>query len=242
MYKRILAIGDIHGEYEKLLSLYEKIHFKPEEDLLIFLGDYMDRGKKPLGVMEWLLEHKDIPNLIMLRGNHDQMFLDYEVPKREQKNFGWIVPDYKYGWFNNGGLETLAYFEEKRKNSDPWEFLEFKAKCLSFIGNLPLFYQVSQNGEDYFFCHAGIKPSVALDKQDPHDLLWIREEFWDNYQGENEIIVGHTPIILLCNYLGLEKTNYPLIRNNIIFLDTAACYGGSLSCMNVLTKEIWQSD
>ena len=45
MYKRILDIGDIHGEYDKLVDLYDnKIKFNPPDDLLVFLGDYVDRG------------------------------------------------------------------------------------------------------------------------------------------------------------------------------------------------------
>jgi len=36
MYKRILAIGDIHGELDKFLSLYQQLNFNPAQDLLIF--------------------------------------------------------------------------------------------------------------------------------------------------------------------------------------------------------------
>ena len=44
-YKRILAVGDIHGMYDKLIALMKKVKFDPEDDLLIFLGDYIDRGR-----------------------------------------------------------------------------------------------------------------------------------------------------------------------------------------------------
>ena len=59
-YKRILAIGDIHGEYDKFLNLYGKIGFNPPDDLLVFLGDYIDRGPEPLKVLDWLMERADL--------------------------------------------------------------------------------------------------------------------------------------------------------------------------------------
>ena len=49
-YSRVLAIGDVHGMYEKLIKLMDKIRFNPDEDLLIFLGDYIDRGRIRAGV------------------------------------------------------------------------------------------------------------------------------------------------------------------------------------------------
>ena len=77
MKKRILVIGDIHGMWDRFMSLYGQIEYNPEEDMLIFLGDYIDRGDKPLHVLDWMYEHREDPNIIMLRGNHEQMLLDF---------------------------------------------------------------------------------------------------------------------------------------------------------------------
>ena len=77
MYKRILAVGDIHGEWKKFLSLYRQVQFDPQQDLLIFLGDYIDRGLRSMEALDWMYTHHEEKNIIMLRGNHEQMMLDY---------------------------------------------------------------------------------------------------------------------------------------------------------------------
>lgn len=76
-YRRILAVGDIHGNFQRLMTLFPKIGFDPEQDLLIFLGDYIDRGDENLHVMEWIMKQVRQKNVIALRGNHEQMLLDY---------------------------------------------------------------------------------------------------------------------------------------------------------------------
>lgn len=70
LYKRILAVGDVHGQYDKLVSLYDKLDFNPQEDLLIFLGDYIQGGDKPCEVLEWMIDHQH-DNIVYLRGNTD---------------------------------------------------------------------------------------------------------------------------------------------------------------------------
>ena len=74
--ERLLVFGDIHGMWEKFLSAYEKVQFNPKRDMMIFLGDYLDRGKGNVQVMEWVLEHFGTPNMVFLRGNHDAMFYE----------------------------------------------------------------------------------------------------------------------------------------------------------------------
>ena len=73
---RLLVIGDIHGKWERFRSVYDKVSFNAEKDLLVFLGDYLDRGEEPVPVMEWVMEHYGQKNMIFLRGNHEQMFYD----------------------------------------------------------------------------------------------------------------------------------------------------------------------
>ena len=72
--ERLLVFGDIHGKWEKFLSAYEKVNFNPEKDMLIFLGDYLDRGENTVSVMDWVLEHRGRENMLFLKGNHEAMF------------------------------------------------------------------------------------------------------------------------------------------------------------------------
>ena len=76
-YRRILAIGDIHGKFSKLLSLIHKIEFDERQDYLILLGDYIDRGEDNMRCFRWAMEMSEKPNVVALRGNHEQMMLYY---------------------------------------------------------------------------------------------------------------------------------------------------------------------
>ena len=248
MYKRILAIGDIHGEYDKLLDLYGKIEFNPAEDLLVFLGDYIDRGPKPLETLDWMLKRRNRPRIVMLRGNHDQMMLDHYVPKKLQRKLGWNEPKDDYGehWLYNGGKATdrtlrqcAARIAEKRGKPAA---LRAVASICRFIAGLPLFHRVEVEGRTYFFCHAGIDPVRPLDEQDPHDLLWIREEFIFHYTKSPMVVSGHTVVGGIRSLLGMEAKLWPIIQDNMIMVDTGACYGGPLSCVDALSGRVWQSE
>ena len=73
--KRILAISDIHGELELFDSLLEKVNYDADEDQLILLGDYVDRGRDSKGVLNRVSELKR-KGAIILRGDHDEMMLN----------------------------------------------------------------------------------------------------------------------------------------------------------------------
>ena len=120
-YKRILAIGDIHGYFEKLISMWKKVAVTPE-DLVIFLGDYIDRGEKSAEVLRWLMEKARQKNIIILRGNHEQMLFDTAhavTDSAEDKEIRMI-------WSINGGQATLASI--KKENLNFQEILKFIKK------------------------------------------------------------------------------------------------------------------
>ena len=217
-YKRILAVGDIHGEWDKFMSLYEKIRFNPDEDLLIFLGDYIDRGPKPLHVLDFMYEHRNDKNMIMLRGNHEQMLINY----------------YKYdnkSWLFNGGNKGRKMLERQKK--DMFE------ECLRFLDSLPLYHHMIYKGKEMFFCHAGVLPGVPLNEQDESDLLWIREEFFEVYDGDALVVVGHTPV----TYLDYPPEPLFFKDRNIIMVDTGSFMDdGFISCVDILSGKFIQSD
>ena len=250
MYKRILAIGDIHGEWDKFLSVYDKIAFNPPEDLLVFVGDYVDRGPKPLEVLDWMTAHAEDPNIVMLRGNHDQLMLDYYMSKEAQKARGWIVPEQHYGdkWLDNGGDETKYLLEQRKRSGSPEEYAAFLERCLTFLGSRPLWFRIQAGGRDFFFCHAGVKADVPLDQQDPHDLLWMRYDFFMRFNEMEDkksgpvVVAGHSPVPYIRSGLDKGDKNLPVIHDNMILVDTGACLDGRLSCVDVLSGQIWQSD
>lgn len=213
-YKRILAVGDIHGNYGKLSSLYAKIEFNPRDDLLVFLGDYVAGGDSICDVMDFLIHLKKKQNVIFIRGNTDEYLMQFHKRNPEEDIFDITSDKYK------DPIKTQDAY---------WDFLN--ASLYSYI--------IQQNNQEYFFCHAGIDFDLGLEEQDKQDLLeYNRDILSFSYKGEIVIVVGHTQV---CK---LEPNRYtPIVRNNIIMMDTSAKRPeGKLSCMDVLSGKLWQSD
>lgn len=207
---RVYAVGDIHGRFdllEKLLGLIRAgAAGAVEHNMLVFLGDYVDRGPQSKDVVQRLVE-LDWPGweIVALRGNHEQMMLDF-----------CDNADVYPLWRENGAAETLASYGVRPPSfNDCAEFArareDFLGKLppahLAFLRALPLFHTVG----DYFFVHAGVRPAVALDRQSPDDLIWIREEFLFSDLVLDKIVVhGHSP------------SERPEVRSNRIGVDTGA--------------------
>ena len=155
-YKRILAVGDIHGMYDKLTSLMEKIQFSPADDLLIFLGDYIDRGPQSLECLDYVMNlYKQYPERVVpLLGNHEAMcinYYEYEARKRSlMDNFGKQMV---LVWLDNGGKDTYKQFKTLKRPE--------LQKRLCWMRMLSNHYQVG----NFYFCHAGIQPFIPLEKQ-----------------------------------------------------------------------------
>ena len=239
-YKRILVIGDIHGHYKKFMSLYKKLNVT-DDDLVIFLGDYIDRGPEGENIymLEWIMREAEKDNIIALRGNHEQMMIDFF----EANDVNWLF---------NSGDKTGRELKDKMKDNP-----NLLSKVLLFADSLLLYHRMNIKGKDYFFCHAGVDPEVSLDKQKAEALLWIREEFFEHYKGDSIIVVGHTPLPLLKPEGSLErwrrdykeilsvKNIKPQWRRNgkILMMDTGSYFiNGCISCMDMLSGKIWQSD
>ena len=73
----LYAIGDIHGHISVLEELFISVPFQ-QRDEIIFVGDYIDRGPNSSGVVDFLIDKKkEFPEMIFLRGNHEDMFIDF---------------------------------------------------------------------------------------------------------------------------------------------------------------------
>lgn len=231
-YSRVLAIGDVHGMYEKLIKLMDKIRFNPDEDLLIFLGDYIDRGPDPGRCLQYIFAlQQQYPDVVVcLMGNHEVMMSSYFMQKRGSYNN--LIVDYAGSWLDNGGLETLKQLDEMDADT--------KEELLQWVMNLPVKYQY----QDYFFCHAGVDPDVPLAVQNEFDMLWRRQQWWEQYKGEETLVVGHTPVQKVMKLTGKERrTPKPLfLANHVLMCDTGAYMsGGKLSCVDVLAGKVWQA-
>ncbi len=236
-YKRILAVGDIHGMYEKLIALMDQIRFDPAEDLLIFLGDYIDRGPKSLACLDYVmsLQQRYPERVIALMGNHEDMCINYyEYEGRRRSLLDDLGKQMVLVWLDNGGNDTYNEFKTLSRRE--------LNKRLRWMQALPVCYRAG----DFYFCHAGIQPYIPLENQREGDLLWMREGFFCLYDGRyGTVVVGHTPVQRLQKRYwkdGQPPVTPQFLENKIIFCDTGSYYeDGRLSCVDVLTGKYWQT-
>jgi len=212
---KIFAIGDIHGCISQLDRLLAQLDIDKEKDTLLFIGDYIDRGPDPKGVIDSILDiRKNISKVVCLSGNHEDMFLNYCLDRRDQELY-----------MSNGGMRTLASYGFSPEGT---EELILPESHREFFTSLRTYHET----DDYIFVHAGLRPGVPLDRQDREDLLWIRFEFIRSpYDFGKTVIYGHTPVFL----------DEPLIDKNKIGIDTGAVYGGWLTCIELPEMKIYQA-
>ncbi len=179
MLKRQIAVGDIHGCFDLLNILVEKIiRFTADEDMLIFMGDYIDRGKKSKEVVQYLvaLKEKFPDNVILLKGNHEDLAYDALTARDPEKEMLF--------WRLNGGTATIISFSGIRNARE----------CLiPFIEPLQLYYET----DTHIFVHGGIPNGKGLNSATPEELLWDRDF---SYDGEKTLVVGHTAKSTVTNF------------------------------------------
>ena len=207
---RILAIADIHGMYDKFIELLRLAEYDPSKDRLILLGDYIDRGLKPLKVIDKVMELTK-NGAVSLMGNHERMFLDayYEM----QGN----PPSYAFFLhLANGGEITWKEFRDIEEQ-------EHKLKIVKFLESLPLVFSM----ENFIFVHAGYK-AFKPGQEDLRFYLWAREQFlFSRAIPGKTVVFGHSPTFYIS---GESRIWY---GNGKIGIDCGAVYGGRLACLEL---------
>ena len=194
------AIGDLHGRFDLLLESIKLIEVDAKQRgitndyTMITLGDYTDRGPNTKGIIDYLIAHPEIQSIA---GNHEYMLLDcfdwktlkpLPYPKNSRDLMSFL---------RNGGIETLeSYgFSWETNSLADVDLSVIPIEHLRWMKNLPIKIET----ENHFFVHAGVKPYVPLDEQDPNDMMWIRYFFMQEADAENpydwgkHIVHGHTP-------------------------------------------------
>jgi serine/threonine protein phosphatase 1 len=228
---KIWCVGDIHGCYAELMKLHCKLlnaGMIPEKDIVVFVGDYIDRGPSTGMVIDQMIKwQKEYPHWVFLYGNHEDLMLDALLYN------GRIYNSYDL-WWQQGGKETAySYYPDglsdyEKAISQPAEHI--KIEHLGWLAELPWYYE---NG-NYFFVHGGVLPDVALDEQKhfadngtqkekemiKKAWIWARDEFIDsNYDWGKKIVFGHSAAYKSrWGYLG-----GPIIMENKIGIDGAVC-------------------
>lgn len=226
--ERIYAIGDVHGRLDLLQTLMQHM----ERDVqsrgecptrLIFLGDLIDRGPYSKQLLELAQRsHESCDRVTFLLGNHEDLLLE--------SAYGNVAA--QRSWLQQGGEATL-----RSLGIDLPTFNEGSAQALAdalcevlgddmlaWLDSLPLSFQSG----DYFFCHAGIRPGVPLQRQRRQDLLWIRKKFLSSKRYHGAVIVhGHS------------ETSQLVFDRNHINVDTAAYRTGVLSAVGLQGNLQW---
>lgn len=221
---RVYAIGDIHGRHDLLLRLLEAIEADAASAAaqcrIVFLGDYIDRGDGSAAVIERLAVGVAAQSWTCLTGNHESMLLAALAG-----DLDWDV------WLGHGGAETLfSYGVSARDFAGPGKAEALRDAVLAAIpaAHLDFLRRLAARHEigDYFFCHAGVRPGVALERQSFDDLVWIRDEFIQSPLDHGKRIVhGHTPTMqveLLPNRINVDTGAYLTHRLSCVVLEGEA--------------------
>jgi serine/threonine protein phosphatase 1 len=224
---RALVISDIHGCIEQFNDLLKLVKYDSNEDNLILIGDYVDRGFYSKEVLDQVIGLYTECNIIALKGNHDQMMLDAfnrDADSLWLNNGGYqTVESYVGNDFFDGGFDWDRYIEAK-------EFIKTNfPHHLEFLSKLPLYYE----DEKHIYVHAGLNPMYEdwKTQQPTDDFLWIREMFFNNKTSvEKNVVFGHTPT----PYLHREDKNADIwIGEDKIGIDGACAYGYQLNCLEI---------
>ena len=215
---RILAISDIHGCYDKLKELLDKVQYTQSQDKLILLGDYVDRGQDPMKTL-FFIDELVKNGAIALMGNHDSMFLDLIQSNQLESAL------YNNYYYRLGSINTILDYKKLP--------IEKRLKINYILKNLLPYYTL----DNYIFVHGGVNSSIPLEKNDFQDLIWLRNEFYYKKAYDNKIVIfGHTPTCNI-NEDGSCKIWYDDTYKDKIGIDCACVYNGKLACLD-LTNNI----
>nr|WP_201747617.1 metallophosphoesterase [Enterobacter hormaechei] len=205
-YRNIWAVGDLHGCHGNLMRRLDEVSFSPAEDLLISVGDLIDRGTENVECLELL----QMPWFRAVRGNHEQMMLDALSPNGNVNH-----------WMANGGdwFFRLDYDKERL------------AKALvELVRQLPFIIELSTSGQKTVIAHADYPAESYQFGQDIplHEVIWRRTRIinaQDNIggpiTGADRFVFGHTP------------ARSPLTFWNQHYIDTGAVFSGNLTLMQL---------
>lgn len=232
--KRHLVVGDIHGNLKALEQVLERSNFNPHNDIIIFVGDYVDGHPQSAEVVERIIQIPEESRVCLL-GNHDAWCK------------AWILDGYKeWQWVHQGGQATIESYLQNV------EYL-VSVRHKEFFKSLRLFYELELNGKFYGFVHGGWLSREGLGLDNAEAYTWDRK-LWEHSVSKgtspytenriakyDRVFLGHTAT----NYdFPVASQNPPVARldNQIINVDQGAGWSGWLTICDIETLECWQSD
>lgn len=219
--KRQLVVGDIHGHIKELKSVLKAAAYNPDEDDIVFIGDYIDRGPdsyEAYRLVRNIVESSD--TAVALRGNHEELMIRALATRSEGDTELWAI---------NGSTTTKNSFRAANKPLND---------AAVWFQQLPYICET----ETFVFVHGGIVPSKSLKDQSPEDLVWLRPESFLQELDKCEwlkgrkLVVGHTPTLAMTKGIIV-----PIVTDHCIFVDTGVHCGGRLSLFDLTNDLVYQA-
>lgn len=213
---RVLAIGDIHGCLGPLDDLVAWVA-PSADDLVVTLGDYVDRGPDSRGAINRLLELRRKLNLVCLRGNHEEMMVEAFRGGRAEKKM----------WMGVGGVQTLGSYSPFPGRTGTLE--DVPREHWSFLENDLVNYHETAR---FIFVHATVLPGVPLDKQPNAAMFWDFLPEAMRHESGKLVVCGHTS----------QSSGMPKVIPGAVCIDTKVYADGWLTCLDVAAGRYWQCD
>lgn len=259
--KRKLVIGDVHGAYKALVQVLKRSNYNPQEDQLIFLGDYCDGWSETFQVIEYLIKLEEEAKFkpIFIKGNHDDWTAEFVIYARVSRD-----------WMFNGGETTFDSYGKQIEGGMTDDELK---KHQSFFQNLIPYYIDEENRG---FVHGGFSAFEGLGHERGDYIYFWDRDLWktavlshNNFPTgdideritkrisrcykHKEIYLGHTTTMFWKAHEDTKEYNdpnqekegpitIPMNRCNIWNMDTGGGWSGKISIMDIDTKEYFQSD
>ncbi len=217
MRPRTIAIGDIHGCSRALVSVLAAIRPRPE-DVIVTLGDHVNRGPDSRDVLDRLIALEGQCTLVPILGNHDEMLL--AAVDGERRAFSDLL--------EMGGGPTLASYGAGRITEA--DLVRIPSEHIAFLRRCCEYYET----ETHIFVHAQYDPDMPVEDQ---SSFFLRGESLRNitpgpHVSGKKAIVGHTS----------QKSGEILDLGHLVCIDTYCHGGGWLTALDVHTEEVWQAN
>lgn len=230
---RKLVIGDIHGGLRALHQIMERAKVT-KDDMLIFLGDYVDGWSESPQVIDYLIDLNAKQECVFIRGNHDELLLDWLTGNTENID--------ESTWYFHGGEATVLAYANVSE--------EKKQTHIEFLKSLKEYYLDEQNR---LFIHAGFTNMNGIHYEYFPKMFYWDRTLWetalaldDSITKNNprypkrltlykEVYIGHTPVTKI-------NETIPIQKSCVWNIDTGAAFNGPLTIMDINSKEFWQSE
>ena len=227
----VYVMSDIHGEYDKYVSMLERIGFS-QEDTLFVLGDAIDRGPQPVKV---LMDMAARENVYLIRGNHEAIAsyilsrLNVEITQENaQSQIDEQLMRAILDWQQDGGSVTMKKFRELS--------MDERFDLLDYMDDAPLYDVVDAGGRTFILVHSGLgnfAPGKRLSQYSFDELACMRPDYEAQLYADDSIYIvcGHTPTLAVTGRAEIYHSHHNIL------IDCGAAFGGKLACLCLDTME-----